>query len=44
MKKDVRNITPEELKQFFTDNKIQNYRLKQLNEWFGRKELLHLTR
>lgn len=37
MKKDVRNITPEELNQFFTDNKIQNYRLKQLNEWLWKK-------
>ena len=44
MRKDVRNITQEELEQFFCDNNLQNFRLKQLNEWLWKKELVHLIR
>ena len=37
MKKDIRNIPQEELEQFFSDNNIQKFRLKQLNEWLWKK-------
>ena len=37
MKKDIRNIPQEELKQFFHDNNLQSFRLKQLNEWLWNK-------
>ena len=37
MKKDIRNIPQEELEQFFSDNNLQNFRLKQLNEWLWKK-------
>ena len=37
MKKDVRNISQEELEQFFANNNLQKFRLKQLNEWLWKK-------
>lgn len=37
MKKDIRNVEQEELEQFFSDNNLQNFRLKQLNEWLWKK-------
>ena len=37
MKKDIRNISKEDLEKFFSDNKLQNFRLKQLNEWLWKK-------
>ena len=37
MKKDIRNISQEELEQFFSDNNLQKFRLKQLQEWLWKK-------
>ena len=37
MKKDIRNIPQEELEKFFSDNNLQNFKLKQLNEWLWKK-------
>ena len=37
MRKDIRNIPQEELEQFFSDNNIQKFRIKQLNEWLWKK-------
>ena len=37
MKKDIRDITEEEIETFFSNNKLQNFRIKQLNEWLWQK-------
>ena len=37
MRKDIRNIPQEELDQFFYDNNLQKFRIKQLNEWLWKK-------
>ena len=37
MRKDIRNIPQEELEQFFSDNNLQKFRIKQLNEWLWKK-------
>ena len=37
MKKDIREITQEELEEFFLENNQQKFRIKQLNEWLWRK-------
>ena len=37
MKKDVREISQEELEQFFLENNQQKFRIKQLNEWLWGK-------
>ena len=37
MKKDIRNISQEELEQFLSDNNVQKFRLNQLNEWLWKK-------
>ena len=37
MKKDIREISQEELEQFFLENNQQKFRIKQLNEWLGGK-------
>ena len=43
MKKDIRNIPQEELEKFFSENNLQSFRLKQLNEWLWKKGAVHLT-
>ncbi|MBT6807915.1 MAG: 23S rRNA (adenine(2503)-C(2))-methyltransferase RlmN [Flavobacteriales bacterium] len=37
MKKDIRELSQEELEQFFLENKQQKFRVKQLNEWIWKK-------
>ena len=37
MKKDIREISQEELEQFFLENNQQKFRIKQLNEWLWEK-------
>ena len=37
MKKDVREISQEELEEFFLENNQQKFRIKQLNEWLWEK-------
>ena len=37
MKKDIREISQEELEQFFLENNQQKFRIKQLNEWIWKK-------
>ena len=37
MKKDIRNTPQEELEKFFSENNLQTFRLKQLNEWLWKK-------
>ena len=37
MKKDIREISQEELEQFFLENNQQKFRIKQLNEWIWGK-------
>ena len=37
MKKDIREISQEELEQFFLENNQQKFRIKQLNEWLWGK-------
>ena len=37
MKKDIRNIPQEEIKKFFSDNNLKEFRYKQLNEWLWKK-------
>jgi len=37
MKKDIREISQEELEQFFLENNQQKFRIKQLNEWIWEK-------
>jgi len=37
MKKDIRNISQEDLEQFFSENNLQKFRIKQLNEWLWKK-------
>ena len=37
MKKDIKNISTEELEGFFLENNLQKFRLKQLNEWLWKK-------
>ena len=37
MKKDIRELSQEELEQFFLENNQQKFRIKQLNEWLWEK-------
>ena len=37
MKKDIRELSQEELEQFFLENKQQKFRVNQLNEWIWKK-------
>lgn len=37
MKKDIRDISQEDLEQFFSENNLQKFRIKQLNEWLWKK-------
>ena len=37
MKKDIRELSQEELERFFLENKQQKFRVKQLNEWIWKK-------
>jgi len=37
MKKDIRDISQEDLEKFFSENNLQKFRTKQLNEWLWKK-------
>ena len=37
MKKDIRNIPQEEIKRFFYENNLKEFRYRQLNEWLWKK-------
>ena len=37
MKKDIRDISQEDLEKFFSENNLQKFRMKQLNEWLWKK-------
>ena len=37
MKKDIREISQEELEEFFLENNQKKFRIKQLNEWLWGK-------
>ena len=37
MKKDIRDISQEDLEQFFSGHNLQKFRIKQLNEWLWKK-------
>ena len=37
MKKDIRDISQEDLEKFFSENNLQKFRIKQLNEWLWKK-------
>ena len=37
MKKDIRDISQEDLEKFFFENNLQKFRLKQLQEWLWKK-------
>ena len=38
MKKDIRNIPQEEVKRFFYENNLKEFRYRQLNEWLWKKD------